>query len=81
MCIDIYDFTGCYFGRSFTRPDTDVTVLVTNSTATFYQDHRLASGVQTSHCTCVPDSFYRSRSSLRPPRLSPLNTFGYAALL
>jgi len=58
---------------------TDVTVFVTNSIATFYYN-RLASGVQTSQYTCVPNSFYRSRSSW-PSKLSPLNTFGYAALL
>ena len=36
-----------YLERSFARslPDTNVTVFATNSTATFYQDHRLASGV------------------------------------
>lgn len=81
--MDIYDFTS-YSERSFARslPDTNVTVFAINSTATFYhQDHRLASGGQTSHCTCVPDSFYRSRSSSWPSKLSPLNTFGYAALL
>lgn len=49
--MDIYDFTKCYFGRSFTRPplDTDVTVFATNSTVTFYQIIAWCLAYKTSH--------------------------------